>query len=217
MKIINLGATDSLLQPYLAQIRDKSVQKDSMRFRKNLERIGEIFAYEISKTLGYQTVDVETPLGIATTRQLSEPLVLATILRAGLPVHQGMLNCFDNAQNAFVAAYRKYGKGNECDLLIEYQSCPPLEGKILIISDAMIASGASMELTYESLVSCGEPLHTHIVCPVASRDGVDYLSKQLPHKRVTFWVGAIDEELTNKSYIVPGLGDAGNLAFGDKA
>ena len=143
MKIINLGATDSLLQPYLAQIRDKSVQKDSMRFRKNLERIGEIFAYEISKTLGYQTVDVETPLGIATTRQLSEPLVLATILRAGLPVHQGMLNCFDNAQNAFVAAYRKYGKGNECDLLIEYQSCPPLEGKTLIITDAMIASGAS--------------------------------------------------------------------------
>ena len=215
MKIINLGATDSLLQPYLAQIRDKSVQKDSMRFRKNLERIGEIFAYEISKTLGYQTVDVETPLGIATTRQLSEPLVLATILRAGLPVHQGMLNCFDNAQNAFVAAYRKYGKGNECDLLIEYQSCPPLEGKTLIITDAMIASGASMELTYQSLVA-GEPVHTHIVCPVASRDGVEYLSKKLPHKRVTFWVGAIDEELTNHSYIVPGLGDAGDLAFGEK-
>ena len=216
MKSINLGATDSLLQPYLAQIRDKSVQKDSMRFRKNLERIGEIFAYEISKTLGYQTVDVETPLGIATTRQLSEPLVLATILRAGLPVHQGMLNCFDNAQNAFVAAYRKYGKGNECDLLIEYQSCPPLEGKTLIITDAMIASGASMELTYQSLVAGGEPVHTHIVCPVASRDGVEYLSKKLPHKRVTFWVGAIDEELTNHSYIVPGLGDAGDLAFGEK-
>ena len=216
MKIINLGATDSLLQPYLAQIRDKSVQKDSMRFRKNLERIGEIFAYEISKTLGYQTVDVETPLGIATTRQLSEPLVLATILRAGLPVHQGMLNCFDNAQNAFVAAYLKYGKGNECDLLIEYQSCPPLEGKTLIITDAMIASGASMELTYQSLVAGGEPVHTHIVCPVASRDGVEYLSKKLPHKRVTFWVGAIDEELTNHSYIVPGLGDAGDLAFGEK-
>ena len=216
MKIINLGATDSLLQSYLAQIRDKSVQKDSMRFRKNLERIGEIFAYEISKTLGYQTVDVETPLGIATTRQLSEPLVLATILRAGLPVHQGMLNCFVNAQNAFVAAYRKYGKGNECDLLIEYQSCPPLEGKTLIITDAMIASGASMELTYQSLVAGGEPVHTHIVCPVASRDGVEYLSKKLPHKRVTFWVGAIDEELTNHSYIVPGLGDAGDLAFGEK-
>ena len=216
MKIIDLGASDSLLQPYLAQIRDKSVQKDSMRFRKNLERIGEIFAYEISKTLRYQTEEVETPLGIATTRQLSEPLVLATILRAGLPVHQGMLNCFDDAQNAFVAAYRKYGKGNECDLLIEYQSCPPLEGKTLIITDAMIASGASMELTYQSLVAGGEPLHTHIVCPVASRDGVEYLSKKLPHKRVTFWVGAIDEELTNHSYIVPGLGDAGDLAFGEK-
>ena len=217
MKIVPLGQTDSLLGHYLAQLRDKSVQKDSLRFRKNLERVGEIFAYEISKTLPYREVEVETPLGIASSRVLADQPVLATILRAGLPVHQGLLNCFDHAQNAFVAAYRKYGKDNECDLLIEYQSCPPLEGKILIISDAMIASGASMELTYESLVSCGEPLHTHIVCPVASRDGVDYLSKKLPHKRVTFWVGAIDEELTNKSYIVPGLGDAGNLAFGDKA
>ncbi|MBQ1624136.1 MAG: uracil phosphoribosyltransferase [Bacteroidales bacterium] len=216
MKIIPLGETDSLLGHYLAQLRDKSVQKDSLRFRKNLERIGEIFAYEISKTLAYQEVEVETPLGIATSRVLAEEPVLATILRAGLPVHQGLLNCFDHAQNAFVAAYRKYGKGNECELLIEYQSCPPLEGKTLIISDAMIASGASMEMTYESLTSCGEPAHTHIVCPVASRDGVEYLSRQLPHKRVTFWVGAIDEELTNHSYIVPGLGDAGNLAFGEK-
>ena len=146
----------------------------------------------------------------------TEPLVLATILRAGLPVHQGLLNCFDFAQNAFVAAYRKYGKGNECDMQIEYQSCPPLEGKTLVIADAMLASGASMLMTYQSLVACGEPLHTHIVCPVASRDGVENLSKNLPHKRVTFWVGAIDEELTNHSYIVPGLGDAGDLAFGAK-
>lgn len=216
MKIINLGETDSLLSHYLAQVRDKRVQKDSLRFRRNLERIGEIFAYEISKTLRYEEVEVETPLGIATSHVVSDPLVLATILRAGLPVHQGMLNCFDYAQNAFVAAYRKYGKDNECDMLIEYQSCPPLEGKTLVISDAMIASGASMLLTYQSLLENGEPLHTHIVCPVASRDGVENLSKNLPHRRVTFWVGAIDEELTNHSYIVPGLGDAGDLAFGEK-
>lgn len=217
MKIIALGETDSLLGHYLAQIRDKAVQKDSMRFRRNMERMGEIFAYEISKTLTYKTVQTETPLGIADCRVLSEPLVLATILRAGLPVHQGLLNCFDGAQNAFVAAYRKYGKGNECDLLIEYQSCPPLEGKTLVIADAMLASGASMLMTYESLVANGEPKHTHIVCPVASRDGVENLSKNLPHKHVTLWVGSIDEELTNHSFIVPGLGDAGDLAFGSKS
>ena len=216
MKIIPLGETDSLLGHFLSQIRDKSVQKDSLRFRRNLERMGEIFAYEISKELNYKQVEVETPLGIATTSQLSDTLVLATILRAGLPLHQGLLNYFDNAGNAFVAAYRKYGKGNECDMLIEYQSCPPLEGKVLVISDAMIASGASMLMTYQSLLERGEPVHTHIVCPVASHDGVENLSKNLPHKRVTLWVGAIDEELTNHSYIVPGLGDAGDLAFGAK-
>lgn len=216
MKIITLGETDSLLGHYLTQLRDRSVQKDSLRFRRNLERLGEIFAYEISKTLHYETTETETPLGIAESRVLTTPVVLATILRAGLPVHQGLLNFFDDAQNAFVAAYRKYGAGNECDMLIEYQSCPPLEGKTLVIADAMLASGASMLMTYESLVANGEPVHTHIVCPVASRDGVENLSKNLPHKRVTFWVGAIDEELTNHSYIVPGLGDAGDLAFGEK-
>ncbi len=216
MKIINLGETHSLLNPCLAQIRDKAVQKDSLRFRRNLERIGEIFAYEISKKLNYMQIEVETPLGIAQEQVVADQLVLATILRAGLPVHQGLLNFFDNAQNAFVAAYRKYGKGNECDLLIEYQSTPPLDGKTLIIADAMLASGASMILTYQSLVENGEPAHTHIVCPVASRDGVENLSKNLPHKRVTLWVGAIDEELTNHSFIVPGLGDAGDLAYGSK-
>lgn len=216
MKIINLGETDSLLNQYMAQIRDRSVQKDSLRFRNNLVRIGEIFAYELSKTLSYTTIEVETPLGIAPVSVPETPLVLGAILRAGLPVHQGLLNCFDHAENCFVAAYRKYGKGNECDMQIEYQSCPPLEGKTLVIADAMIASGASMILTYQSLIANGEPSHTHIVCPVASRDGVQLLSKNLPHKRVTLWVGAIDEELTNHSFIVPGLGDAGDLAFGEK-
>jgi uracil phosphoribosyltransferase len=216
MKLVNIGEQPSVLNSYMAEMRDARIQKDSLRFRANLERVGYIFAYEISKTLAYSTKDVVTPLGIASIPTYDSPLVVATILRAGLPLHKGILEMFDTAENAFVAAYRKYGKGNECELLIEYQSCPPLEGKTLIIADAMLASGASMLMTYQSLVEKGEPLHTHIVCPVASRDGVENLSKNLPHKRVTFWVGAIDEELTNHSYIVPGLGDAGDLAFGTK-
>ena len=216
MKIVNLGESSSVLNSFLAQIRDKSIQKDSMRFRRNLERIGEIFAYEVSKTLAYSPAEVETPLGIASTSLPSDKLVLGTVLRAGLPIHQGLLNFFDDAQNSFVAAYRKYGKDNECKLQIEYSSCPSLEGKVLILADSMIASGASIVLAYQALVEDGEPLHTHIVCPVASRDGVEYMSQALPHNRVTLWVGAIDEELTNKSFIVPGLGDAGDLAYGPK-
>jgi len=216
MRIVNLGENPSLLNQFIAQLRDRTIQKDSMRFRRNLERVGEIFAYEISKELNYVENDVETPLGIASVKIPSDKLVLATILRAGMPIHQGLLNFFDGAQNGFVAAYRKYGKDNECKLQIEYENCPPIEGKILVISDSMIASGASIALTYQSLTAKEEPVHTHIVCPVASRDGVEYLSKILPHKRVTLWVGAIDEELTNKSFIVPGLGDAGDLAYGSK-
>lgn len=216
MKIISLQEECSLMGHYLAQIRDRSVQKDSLRFRRNLERIGEIFAYEISKTLRYEETEVETPLGIASVHKVADPIVLATILRAGLPVHQGLLNFFDDAQNAFVATYRKYGKGSDCEMQIEYQSCPVLEGKTLIIADAMIASGESLLMTYQSLLASGQPMHTHIVCPVASRDGVENLSKNLPHKHVSLWAGAIDEELTNHSYIVPGLGDAGDLAFGAK-
>ena len=216
MKIINLGATDSLLQPYLAQIRDKSVQKDSMRFRKNLERIGEIFAYEISKTLGYQTVDVETPLGIATTRQLSEPLVLATIMRAGLPLHQGLLDVFDGAENAFVSAFRKYDRGNEFHINVDYCTCPNIEGKTLILSDTMLATGSSLEVSFNRLRhDGGDPVYTHFVCPIASVYALEYLQKHLP-ANTTLWTAAIDEELTSHSYIVPGLGDAGDLAYGAK-
>lgn len=216
MKIVILGEKNSILNNFIAQLRDVNIQKDSLRFRRNLERIGEVFAYEISREMEYSPADVETPLGIARVNLQSEQVVLATIMRAGLPIHQGLLNFFDDAQNSFVATYRKYGKDNECKLHIDYTSCPSLDGKTLILSDAMIATGASVELTYRCLVEHGEPKHTHIVCPVASLDGVDFLSKQLPHKRVTLWVGAIDEELTNKSFIVPGLGDAGDLAFGSK-
>lgn len=216
MNIVDLSQSNSVLNAYIAQIRDKVIQKDSLRFRTNLERMGEIFAYEISKTLNYKQVDVETPLGIASCSVISDKLVLSTILRAGLPLHQGLLNVFDNAQCSFVAAYRKYGKDNKCTMSIDYCSSANIEGKVLILADTMVATGNSISITYQNLLQQGEPTHTHIVCAIASRDAVEKLSKDLPHKRVTFWVGAIDEELTNKCYIVPGLGDAGDLAFGTK-
>ena len=216
MKIINLGEQNSLLNTFVAQIRDKAIQKDSMRFRKNLERIGEIFAYEISKTLNYGEKDVVTPLGIAKCSLFTDTLVIASILRAGLPLHTGLLNFFDAAQNAFVAAYRKYGKDNKFTIQFEYASSPALDGKVLILADPMLATGSSLVLAYQRLVQSGEPLHTRIVSPIASEQSLGYLSKQLPHKKVTVWVAAVDEELTNKSYIVPGLGDAGDLAYGTK-
>lgn len=216
MKIINLGETNSILGKYIAQMRDKNIQKDSMRFRTNLERIGEIFAYEISKTLDYEAKEVETPLGIANCNVPSSKVVLSTILRAGLPLHQGMLRMFDDAQNGFVAAFRKSSKGNKFTIQLEYATAPDIEGKVLVIADTMLATGSSMLLAYRKLIENGEPAHTHIVCLIASTEGVDYLSKNLPHKTVTLWLGAIDEELTNKSYIIPGLGDAGDLAFGSK-
>ena len=216
MKVINLGQSNSVLNHFVAQMRDKTIQKDSMRFRKNLERIGEIFAYEISKTLEYEPSEVETPLGIAQCSLRKKPVVLSTILRAGLPMHQGLLNYFDDAQNAFIAAYRKYGKDNKFKIELEYATSASTEGKTLIIADTMLATGASLVLAYQKLIENGEPEHTHIVCSIASRDGIDYLSRNLPHKKVTLWVAAVDEELTNKSYIVPGLGDAGDLAYGEK-
>ncbi|MDD2594865.1 MAG: uracil phosphoribosyltransferase [Bacteroidales bacterium] len=216
MKVINLGETNSVLNHFIAEIRDKSIQKDSLRFRRNLERIGEIFAYEISKTLSYKSTEVETPLGIADCNLIEDPLVLGTILRAGLPLHQGLLNYFDKAENSFIAAYRKYGKDNKFNIQLEYASTPVIERKTLIIADTMLATGASITLAYDRLIESGEPRHVHIVCPIACTYGIDYLSKNLPHKKVTLWVGTIDEVLTNKSYIVPGVGDAGDLAYGSK-
>lgn len=216
MTIHNLSDGNSVLNCFIAEIRDKDIQKDRMRFRRNLERIGEIFAYEISKTLNYKTVEVTTPLGISECRIPKDQMVLATILRAGLPLHNGLLNYFDGAQNAFIAAYRKYGKDNKFDIKLEYVTSPSIDGKVLVLADTMLATGASVVLAYQKLLEDGSPIHTHIVCPISSSYGVEYLSKNLPHKTVTLWTGAIDEELTNKSYIVPGLGDAGDLAFGDK-
>ena len=215
MKIINLGGSDSVLNNFVAQMRDRNIQKDSMRFRRNLERLGEIFAYEISKTLEYSEKPTVTPLGIANVRTCDNMIVAATILRAGLPLHQGILNYFDNAQNAFVAAYRKYDKGDSFHINIEYTSTPNLDGKVLILADTMLATGASLEIAYRRLCEDGTPAHTHLVCPIASADAVENLKKTMG-KDVTLWVAAIDEELTGHSYIVPGLGDAGDLAYGDK-
>ena len=216
MKIINLCENNSILNQFIAEIRDQKIQKDSMRFRRNLERIGEIFAYEISKNLEYTTTDVTTPLGITQCNLLNNNLVIATILRAGLPLHTGLLNYFDKAQNAFIAAYRKYGKDNKFTIQVEYASTPTIDGKTLIIADTMLATGSSLVLAYQKLCESGEPAHTHIVCPIASEQSLGYLSKHLPHKKVTLWIAAVDQELTNKSYIFPGLGDAGDLAFGEK-
>ncbi len=216
MKVINLGQKNSVLNKFVAQMRDREIQKDSMRFRRNLERVGEIFAYEISQTLNASAKDVVTPLGIASVPVYDDKLVVATILRAGLPLHQGILNFFDDAQNAFVAAYRKYDKGEGFHIEIEYASTPDLTGKVLVLADTMLATGASLEVALNKLGDEGEPMHTHLVCPIASAYAVEYLQKNLPADKVTLWVATIDEELTSHSYIVPGLGDAGDLAYGIK-
>ncbi len=216
MKVINLGQKNSVLNKFVAQMRDREIQKDSMRFRRNLERVGEIFAYEISQTLNASAKDVVTPLGIASVPVYDDKLVVATILRAGLPLHQGILNFFDDAQNAFVAAYRKYDKVEGFHIEIEYASTPDLTDKVLILADTMLATGASLEVALNKLWDEGEPLHTHLVCPIASAYAVEYLQKNLPADKVTLWVATIDEELTSHSYIVPGLGDAGDLAYGIK-
>ena len=216
MKVINLGDKNSILSKFISEMRDKTIQKDSLRFRRNLERIGEIFAYEISKTLEYSNKQFVTPLGIANIPTYDDKIVVASILRAGLPLHQGILNYFDDVQNAFVAAYRKYDKGEDFHINIEYASTPELTGKTLILADTMLATGASLEITYNRLCEEGEPVHTHLVCPIASAYAVEYLQKYLPADKVTLWVAAIDEELTSRSYIVPGLGDAGDLAYGEK-
>ncbi len=216
MKVINLGEKNSILNKFVAQMRDKTVQKDSMRFRRNLERLGEIFAYEISQQMNASPKDVVTPLGIASIPTYDEQVVVGTILRAGLPLHQGILNYFDDAQNAFVTAYRKYHKGEEFHINIEYCSTPDLTGKTLILADTMLATGASLEVALKRLCEEGEPAYIHLVCPISSAYAVEYLQKHVLRDNVTLWVAAIDEELTSHSYIVPGLGDAGDLAFGVK-
>ncbi len=212
-----LSAENSVLGKFIAEIRDHQIQKDSMRFRRNLERIAEITAYEISKTLDFKDQSVETPLGEATVAMIDDDIVVATILRAGLPYHKGFINYFDNASNAFVAAYRKTHKDNSFEVKVEYVSCGSLEGKILILVDPMLATGASLVLAYRALCEKGgEPKHTHVAAAVASEQGVDYVKKNMSRATTTIWAAVVDEELTSKSYIVPGIGDAGDLAYGPK-
>ncbi|MDR2802224.1 MAG: uracil phosphoribosyltransferase [Prevotellaceae bacterium] len=216
MKQIILSERPTIFNRFVAELRDTTIQKDRLRFRYNMERIGEIFAYEISRELSYTVREVTTPLGISSIALPDESLVLATILRAGLPLHQGFLNFFDRAENAFIAAYRKYGKNYKFTIQLEYLSSPAIDGKTLVLMDPMLATGESMLMTYHALLKRGQPQHTHIVSPIASKYGIEYLHTHLPPKGVTIWLGAVDEELTTKSYIVPGLGDAGDLAYGEK-
>ena len=212
--LFNLSAQQSIANQFVAELRDVNIQKDRMRFRRNMERIGEVLAYELSKILDYEEKEVETPLGIANTVFPKDRIVLATILRAGLPLHQGMLNVFDQADNAFVSAYRKHHKDGTFEINLEYVSCPSLEDCVLIICDPMLATGASMALAAKQLEEYGTPKSIHVVTAIASTYGLEYVQRMIPKANV--WIGALDEELTAKSYIVPGLGDAGDLSYGEK-
>jgi len=216
MKKFNLGRKHTIFNHFISEIRDVSIQKDSMRFRRNIERIGEVFAYEISKEMVYEDKDIITPLGISKQTLINEKPVLATILRAGLPLHQGFLNYFDDSDSAFISAYRKHKKSGKFEIKIEYMSSPNLNNKTVILCDPMIASGASMVMAMEAILSKGKPKHIHIVGVIASSEGIQYLKENSPVKNWTLWIGAEDSEMTSQSYIVPGLGDAGDLAFGKK-
>ena len=211
----NLSEHHSLVSNWISELRDTSVQGDRMRFRRNIERIGEIIAYEISKTLPWEEQDITTPLGISKVKLLKSQPVLGTILRAGLPLHQGMLNYFDKADNAFIAAYRKHHTDGSFDISLEYLSCPVIDNRVLIICDPMLATGASLVKTIDLLKKEGTPSELHVAAVIASTEGIDFLRRHEP--TVKIWCGSIDEELTAKGYIVPGLGDAGDLAFGEKS
>lgn len=215
MKIINFEETPSLINQYVAELRSVDRQTDRMRFRRNLERIGEIMAYEISKTLTYDKVDVTTPLGVATCRNIADKVVLATIFRAGVPFHHGFLSYFDDAENAFVSAYRKYREKDNFDVFIEYIASPRLDGKTLVIVDPMLATGSSMELSYRALLTKGNPARLHVASVIASRQAIEYVERTFPAD-TTLWVATVDDEINAHSYIVPGLGDAGDLAYGVK-
>ena len=211
-----LGEKNSILNKFIAELRDINIQNDKLRFRRNLERIGEIFAYEISKELEYEKKEVKTPLGTSEINIMKDNIVLAAVLRAGLPFHTGLLNYFDHAQNAFVGSFRKYHKDNSFEIKSGYLSSPDVENKFLILTDSMLASGSSLLLAYKDLTKKSTPKHIHFVTIIAAREGVEYIQENIPESKHTIWIGALDNELTAKSYIVPGLGDAGDLAYGDK-
>jgi uracil phosphoribosyltransferase len=212
--VINLSQENSILSDWVAELRDERIQRDRMRFRRNLERIGEIAAYEISRQLLYEEKEIQTPLGISKCRLLKSQPVLATILRAGIPIHQGLLNVFDKADNAFIAAYRKHDRDGSFEISLNYISCPDLENRILILSDPMLATGSSLVKTIQYLQAEGHPSEIHIVTVIACTVGIEYVRREVPSCKI--WCAAIDDELTAKGYIVPGLGDAGDLAFGNK-
>lgn len=219
MRVVNLSENNSVLNRFLAEIRDVKIQQDSLRFRRNIERIGEIMAVEVSRTLDYAPKDVTTPLGTASVQMPTDSIVLGTILRAGLPLHQGFLNIFDRAENAFLSAYRRAGRivdgVQELEIVAEYLAAPSLENKTLLLVDPMLATGMSMEVGYRALLRHGTPAHTHLCCVIGTTQAVEYLQANLP-ENVTLWCAAIDPELNTKKYIVPGLGDAGDLCFGSK-
>ena len=212
--VINLSEHYSILCDWIAEIRDQSMQTDRLRFRRNMERIGEIAGYEISRRLAFEEREIQTPLGISNSKILKNQPVLATILRAGLPLHQGLLNIFDKADSAFISAYRKHDRDGSFEISMGYITSPDLENRILIVSDPMLATGSSMVKTVQQLRSEGNPAEIHIVTAIACTVGIEYLRRALPVCKV--WCGAIDDELTAKGYIVPGLGDAGDLSFGNK-
>ena len=219
MKIYNFADHNSIVNQYIAELRDVNVQSDRMRFRHNLTRIGQVMAYEVSRTLSYSAKEVSTPLGKAVCNTADNPIVIGTIFRAGLPFHQGFLDVFDKADNAFVSAYRYY-RDKECKdvgIRIEYMASPDLNGRTLIIADPMLATGGSMELGYQAFCTKGNPENVHLCCVIASQKGVDYVNEAFKDiKNVTLWCAAIDPSLNEHAYIVPGLGDAGDLAYGEK-
>lgn len=216
MYIHNLSETPSILNTFIAEIRDKTIQKDSMRFRRNIERIGEILGLELSKSLCFEPHDVETPLGIATTELHKKDIVLCSILRAGVPLHNGLLNYFDAAENAFISAYRQHKHNPESfEIIVEYLACPSLENKTLILADPMLATGQSMVATFEALKPFGIPKEVHLVSVIGAQKGIDYISNEFD-SNTHLWIAAVDNTLNDKGYIIPGLGDAGDLAFGNK-
>lgn len=216
MRIINFGETNSILNQYVSEIRNVKVQNDRMRFRRNIERIGEIMAYEMSKEFAYSTKNIQTPLGISPINTPDNKIVISTILRAGLPFHQGFLNYFDKAENAFVSAYRKYKDALKFDINIEYIASPRIAGKTLIITDPMLATGSSLELSYGAMLTKGNPKEIHVAAIIASKQALEYVKQVFPEEKTTIWCAAIDPEIDSHSYIIPGLGDAGDLAYGEK-
>ncbi|MBD5213567.1 MAG: uracil phosphoribosyltransferase [Bacteroidales bacterium] len=216
MKVINFADQKSVISQYMMELRNVDIQRDMLRFRRNLERIGELMAYEISRTLNYRKETITTPLAPCECDVIADQVVLATIFRAGVPFHLGFLNIFDTAQNAFVSAYRKYKEKENFDVCIEYLASPRLDDKVLIIADPMLATGASMELSYRALLTKGTPREIHVASVIASSKAIDYIKATFPDAETTVWVGAIDPDINSHSYIVPGLGDAGDLAYGVK-